>query len=109
VNKDEDLNLFSEDITYHEMVQCSKAGCSENYQPIISRCQNCKAKLKSSFARKDWVPPVGIWKFVIDDMVSDHISDGLYEFKRLLHRRVTTVIITRGSYMYWPMHLPPYR
>jgi hypothetical protein len=30
-------------------------------------------------------------------MVSDHISDGLYEFKRLLHRRVTTVIITRGS------------
>ena len=59
VNKEEDLNLFFEDITYHEMVQCSKAGCSENYQPIISRCQNCKAKLKSSFARKDWVPPVG--------------------------------------------------
>ncbi len=47
VNKDEDLNLFFEDISYHEMVQCSKAGCSEKYQPIISRCQNCKAKLKS--------------------------------------------------------------
>jgi hypothetical protein len=77
----EDLNLFFEDITYHEMVQCSKAGCSENYQPVISRCQNCQAKLKSFFARKDWVPPVGKRKFVIDDMVSDHISEGLCEFK----------------------------
>ena len=50
-------------------------------------------------------------KFVIDDMVSDHISEGLYELKRLLHGGVTrsTVILTRGSYMYLPMHLPsPY-
>ena len=64
INKDEDLNLFFEDITYHEMVQCSKAGCSENYQPVISRCQNCQAEIL--LCKKGLGYPCWQMKFVID-------------------------------------------